>query len=424
MLAAVAREQGHHVSYIDCIAEKLNPVEGINEVLLQSPEIVIGLAGFQSFLHDLKELIEIKDKLKGVRVGLVGYYPTLYPEKTIDKGIDFVLLGEGEIGLKALLVGKLASPGIASFKGNGGIAPRLTSDEYNKLPIPAFDLIKPQLYREVGLGSSLVCVQFTRGCPYSCSYCVTTYGQKMVRRSVGNVLDELETIQKMGIAYVRIMDDTFNVNHKWVVDICKGMVDRKINLKWSALSRVDTLDREVLKYMRQAGCRRVLVGIESGSQRVLDYYKKGYKVEEIASCVQMIRKAGLVSMGFFMVGAPFEEWEDVKKSIDMAKECKLDYVIVSMLSLYPGIPLEKEINDLYELNPWDGINCYKDESHNERILYWTKKFYKAFYFSPVGIKTGLRNLIKEPMITCKALIGMLKFIFINSQNKTDHNAYL
>ena len=423
-LAAVARDQGHDVSYVDCIAEKLNPVEGVNKILDQSPDIVISLAGLECFNHDLKELVGIKERVTGVKVGMVGYYPTLFPEKTIENGIDFVLLEEGEAGLKALLDGKWELPGIVSSKGNSGIVPKITSDEYNKLPIPAFDLIQPGLYREVGLGSPLVCVQFTHGCPFQCNYCVRTYGEKVVRKKVSNVLEELQTIHKMGVPYFRILDDTFNLNRKWVIDICKGMVDLKLNFKWSALSRVDTLDEEVLGYMRKAGCKRIFVGIESGSQRILDFYRKGYKVEEIVEYVQMIRKAGMVSVGFFMVGAPSEKWKDVKKSIDMQKRCKLDYVSVSQLSIYPGISLADEMSDVFDVDTWDGTNCYKDESRNQEVLSWIKNFYKAFYFSPTGVKTGLRNLIKEPIVTCRELAGMLRFIFSGNCNKTDGNVHL
>ena len=135
-LAAVARDQGHDVSYVDCIAEKLNPVEGVNKILDQSPDIVISLAGLECFNHDLKELVGIKERVTGVKVGMVGYYPTLFPEKTIENGIDFVLLEEGEAGLKALLDGKWELPGIVSSKGNSGIVPKITSSEYNKLQIP------------------------------------------------------------------------------------------------------------------------------------------------------------------------------------------------------------------------------------------------------------------------------------------------
>ena len=202
------------------------------------------------------------------------------------------------------------------------------------------------------------------------------------------------------------------------------MVDLKLNFKWSALSRVDTLDEEVLGYMRKAGCKRIFVGIESGSQRILDFYRKGYKVEEIVEYVQMIRKAGMVSVGFFMVGAPSEKWKDVKKSIDIAKRCKLDYVIVSQLSIYPGISLADEMSDVFDVDTWDGTNCYKDESRNQEVLSWIKNFYKAFYFSPTGVKTGLRNLIKEPIVTCRELAGMLRFIFSGNCNKTDGNVHL
>ncbi len=410
-LAALARDRGHTAVYIDCVAENWTTAAGTAVVKAAGVDLLVGMCGLECFQDDIAELKALKRELPGLAVGLLGYYPTLHPRQCLEAGFDFILLGEGEPGLDALLQGLHTAPGLATADGYDAPALRLSQQQFDTLPSPAHDLIDPGLYSELGLGSSLTVAQFTRGCPYPCSYCIRSYGRKTVRRSPQKVLEELTFIRRQGIRHVRILDDTFLTDRKWAIEICRGILKEKLALTWGALSRVDNLDEELLEWMHRAGCRRLFIGIESGSQRILDYYKKGYKVPDMARRVRLVRPTGIEAVGFFIIGAPIEKWSDVRQSIALAKQCDLDFVIVTKLVVYPGTALENDIGELADINPWTSRHRFSDFRREQEILTWERRFYRAFYTSPAGLRTGLRTLRQDPGRALKSALDVLRFSF-------------
>jgi len=422
-LAAAARAIGHTVAYIDCIAEKLTTPQGIARVLSFGAEILVGICGLECFRDDVEEMKAVKTALPEVLVGLFGYYPTRYPQRCLDEGLNFVLMGEGEPGLQALAAGRLSAPGLSTPGQINPAAPRLTDRQFNDLPCPAHDLVDPTRYSELGLGASLTVAQFTRGCPYPCRYCIRTYGRRTVRRSPRNVLDEFTFIKQQGIAHVRILDDTFLTNRQWATDICTGLIRANLGLTWGALCRADNIATDLLRLMKKAGCKRLFIGIESGSQRILDYYNKGYRVEAIAPQVRKVRRAGIEAVGFFILGAPLETWVDVRQSIALAKRCNLDFVIATKLVIYPGTDLESEIGHLSRVNPWAAEHTFADSCREREIMAWERRFYRAFYTSPAGIRTGIRTLLKDPRRAFQSTLEVLRFA-IADKDGDHHPDYL
>jgi radical SAM superfamily enzyme YgiQ (UPF0313 family) len=277
--------------------------------------------------------------------------------------------------------------------------------------MPAHDLLNPYLYYELGLGRKLATVQLTRGCPYPCTYCVRSFGRQTVRRQPENVISELAALAGLGFSTVRLLDDTFNLDSAWTEEVCQRLIAARLPLRWSALSRVDTLKADELALMRRAGCRRLFIGIESGSQRMLDLYGKGYRVEEIAAQVRQVRRAGLEAVGFFLLGAPGECWADVAQSIALAGECDLDHVIATKLVLYPGTELAASHHNIAVVDPWSGVHRFMDEQREAEILLWERQFYRKFYFSRTGVRTGIRTLLRDPGRAMRALGGLTGFIW-------------
>ena len=422
-MAALSRQLGHQVAYIDCVAEELNTADAVAKLQAIDPDLMVCLTGVECFHEDIAELSALKKALPGVAVGLFGYYPTIYAARCIESGFDFVLMGEGEKGLTAYLTGVKDAPGLATPEAVSPDAPRLTESEYNALPHPAHDLLKIDLYRELGMGSPMTAVQFTRGCPFPCAYCIRSYGRKTTRRTVENVMRELKTISNLGIKYFRILDDTFNVNKEWTSQVCQSMIEQGLNLSWAALSRVDTLDEKILRLMRQAGCKRIFIGIESGSQRVIDYYKKGYDVRAIPEKVRQVRRAGLEAVGFFLMGTAFETWEDVKLSIDLSKKCDLDFIIATKLVIYPGTDLVGEMGSLAHVDPWTGKHSFVDSKRENDLLMWERRFYRSFYFSRHGFRTGIKTFLKNPPEAFRAAYGLVKYALL-PKNSRSHPDYL
>jgi len=148
--------------------------------------------------------------------------------------------------------------------------------------------------------------------------------------------------------------------------------------------------------MRQAGCRRIFIGIESGSQKVLDWMKKGYRTGEMAAKIRLVHKAGIESLGFFIVGSPPETQQDFEQSIALAKASKLDYVVVSRLLAYPGTEMFRKMRGQIDFSLFPYKNRFKDASMEEKWLALERKFYRSFYLRPAYIAGRLSALVHNP----------------------------
>jgi len=421
-LAAVARSAGHEVAYLDAVAENLPRREALSRAAAYAPDLTVSLLGLECLHEDLAEVRALKQRLPAARVGVAGYYPSREPEKCLAAGLDFVLRNEPERGLLTLLAGT-AGEGLALQGEIGAEGGRLGDGEFAALPIPAHDLLKPELYYELGLGKRLATVQLTRGCPYPCTYCLRSFGRQTVRRRPEQVVAEFVALARLGFRTVRLLDDTFNLESSWTEEVCRGLIAARLPLRWSALSRVDTLRQGELALMRQAGCRRLFIGIESGSQAILDLYGKGYRADAIAAQVRQVRRAGLEAVGFFLLGAPGETRTDVLRSIDLAKQCDLDHVIATKLVLYPGTELASRHEELAMVDPWKGVHRFRDEEREAEIIRWEREFYREFYFSRRGVRTGFRTLLRDPGLALRALGGLAGFIWGRKSDRV-HPDYL
>jgi len=249
----------------------------------------------------------------------------------------------------------------------------------DKIPYPDRSLSKVNLYHEFLLKRPFATVQTMRGCPFDCAFCVRTYGRDVALRSVENVLAEIEElIQRYKIKAIRFMDDTFTLNRNRVIELCEQLLKKGLRFQWSCLSRVDTVDEEMLKIMKRAGCARIYLGIESSSQRVLDCYKKGYNAVRIRPAVKMIKDNDIQVVGFFIVGG-IQHWEELRSDISLAKEAKLDYIVVEKLSQYPGTSLES----ISRVPPFgDTLSFSSKDVPLDEAVKWEKEFYREFYFRP------------------------------------------
>ena len=176
-------------------------------------------------------------------------------------------------------------------------------------------------------------------------------------------------------------------------------------MRWTCLTRIDAVDPPLLSLMKRAGCQRLYVSIESGSQRVLDYYRKGLTLEKIREQVPIIQRSGIEASMFFIVGAANETEEDVSASIALAKELDLDYVIVTKLQYWPGTELfEREGGkvgfDIFS----EGALLYSPPGYDQ-VLERQRRFYREFYFRPRYFAKRLSTLLRSPRDT---LVGFLK----------------
>jgi len=297
--------------------------------------------------------------------------------------VDIIALGEGEIIMYELVLALMKKKPLKLVKGityrkNGKIIlnkPRPLIENLDVLPFPCYDDIDLNQYREslMGTNERMLNVMTSRGCPFKCQYCSTrVFWKKWRGRSAKNVVDEIQWIVKTyGISHFYLNDDTFSLDNNRVIDICKEIINRKLDIKWFCETRVDLVSQEMFNWMKKAGCYYVSFGVESGSPKILKNINKKFTPEQALDAIDMARKAGLMVKTFFMIGNVGETWKTIEETKRFISKAKPDFITLSKYTfIFPA-------TDLYELAKERGIidddYWLTDKSHPPLILEHTKK---------------------------------------------------
>ena len=374
-LAGYLQSNGIEVQIID--AKSLNlSYSDICEIVLKEKPDIVGVTVFTSNLgSSLVTCQEIKKVYPPAKIVVGGAHIHPQHREVIEKPyIDFCVRGEGEETIlelaEALSDGKdLEQVKGLTFKKDHNII--VTPDrpfikDLDSLPFPARNLLQNQIY-EATIGGSwgtFTAVSATRGCPFNCHYCSDPqFWHHPRRRSVQNVLQELEEIRDVyEIKNVRFTDELITLNKKWLVEFCRGMVERGLNeeIAWNCDSRVDSISRTLLEEMKKANCRVIFYGIEFGNQRILDFCNKGTKVTQIHEAIELTKEVGIVPTGNFMIGYPTETVETIEDTISLIRSLKLDFGSVSVVTPFPGTQLYDYCreNNLLRTNNWEEYSYF------------------------------------------------------------------
>ena len=254
--------------------------------------------------------------------------------------LDVAMRGEYEETVAELAQGKpWAEIAGITFREDGQAvrtAERPYIDSLDRIPFPARHLIENSLYYRPDTGAIQTTLVTERGCPYPCIFCLAgEVGGKRARvRSPENVLTEIrECAEKHGITDFLFRSDLFTADRKWVRELCQAIIDAGLKIDWSCNSRVDTLDEETLRVMRDSGCWLVSFGVESGNEMMLEKMKKKADVAATHTALELCRKIGVRSSVYFLIGLPWEDEETFKDSVDLA--CELDPDFVEFFYAYP-----------------------------------------------------------------------------------------
>jgi len=414
----------------------------IQEAVNKSRPDVVGITALTFNLPAVFQIAaDVKEIDKNITTVLGGPHTSIYPEETLAfHQVDYVVLGEGEIVFDELIKAFEGSSSLEKIKGVGfrhgaGLFvdrdPHFI-DDLDALPFPAIDLIEHKKYFSVlSPGRHTMVMMSSRGCPFNCIYCDRPHlGRKFRSRSPSNVVNEMELYSsRYGINDVKFFDDTFTVDRKRVIDICCEISRRGLKMTWSARARVNTVDFELLKIMKESGLTSISFGIEAGNQRILNNLQKGITIEQVVEAVGSCRKLGIEVLGDFIIGSPGEKKEEIRETIRFAKQLKLDYAQFTAMTPYPGtqlyrMGLEKNIikkdywKEFAQHPSKDFVTPVWEEFYSKRELVgFLRRAYRAFYFRPAYV---LRRVTKirswsELARKLKAFLSLLRMNLLSKR---------
>jgi anaerobic magnesium-protoporphyrin IX monomethyl ester cyclase len=431
-LAAVARREGHYVSILDAFAEGLDWKSFASRVGNQKYDI-IGITGMTPVFDTVKRSIKIcRPHARYLVLG--GPHATAFRDTVMRDNLelDFAIYGEGERTFLELLAQLEDGDAVQDTHGivtrDGVGPPRALWQDLDTLPFPARDLLPNDQYRYPLFGTRSTTLITSRGCPFPCIFCDKgIFGNRWRARSADNILGEVdEAVFKYGAKAIVFYDDLFLLERRRVEAVCEGLLRRKYRIRWKAEARVDCVDKEILTLMRRAGCDVVAYGVETGNQVGLDYLEKKTNPDRIRLAFEMTRKAGIKTMGYFILGIPVETYNDALNTIQFAIELKTDYAQFSVLSPLPGTRLYDEavrdgwyteiaahnISDKDLLRPvvrspnWD----------EQKLISIIREAHHKFYMRPSYILKSLSNVRSLRDLGDQMKIGMkmLKYLWRRS----------
>jgi radical SAM superfamily enzyme YgiQ (UPF0313 family) len=345
-IASSCERNNISVAMIDANAENLDNDEIVARLRGVKFEFV-GVSVTTITLNPALRLAEeIKRNFPACTMVFGGVHATVDPDSIIKHAaIDYVLQGEAEQSFPALL--RSADPSLVAgltYKASAGVvhnppAPRIA--DLDSLPPPAWHLLPVNLYRpSLGNYKRLPGVGMiaSRGCPGKCTFCyVGTNGETVRRRSARNVVDEIKYLRdNNGIREISFYDDNFTTSKTFVSEFCSLLAQENVKITWTCASRVDTVNEEILKTMKQGGCHQISYGVESADEQILKNINKRIQLPRVSETIRLTRKAGIEAKIYLMFGAPGETVDTIKTTLRFAVKTKADGFIVSIATPFPG----------------------------------------------------------------------------------------
>lgn len=442
-LGTVLKNEGHEVKIIDCVPQNIGYEELEAEIKKNQP-FAIGITTFTTSMVDVLLTAELAKKINPKIYTIIGgHHPTLYPQESVRyQNIDFILQGEAEETLPQLinLLEKKANPeqileihGVGFlFEGKEKInrKPAYIKD-IETLPIPDRSLLPSDIYISiVGRQEKVATIMSSRGCPFKCTYCFTP-NKSYRSRSTESIMQEVKYLIELGYKEIFFFDDLFAMKAQKVIDFAKALQAENIKIDWSFRARINTITPELVQEVKKANIHRIQFGIESGVDKTLKRVKKGITTERIKKAITLCRKAGITTIGNFMIGLPGETEADIEQTLKFSRKIGLNYAQYSVLVPYPfteiyteGLQTKQLTHDFWQKFADDPIGYapkfkveYWTENVSEEFLFETiKKSFKRFYFRPITVWNKLKE-IRSWQEFKNATIGALSVLKFNPTKK-------
>ncbi|MCD6507156.1 radical SAM protein [Candidatus Poribacteria bacterium] len=391
-LGAVLERAGHEVLILDGGAPyaEFTTESMADEIAAWKPDLV-GLTLTVSFAtHTYRLISQIRRRIE-VPIIVGGAHATILPEEPLRFGADMVLRGEGEEGILEVigyLEGKKGAEEILglSYIGPDGKPvhnpPRPLIKDLDAIPFPAKHLfIKEHYYREPDDSARFGNIITSRGCPFACTYCCNLmYGRRWRARSPRNVVDEIKTLmEEYGTGKFNWVDDAATINQRRMMEICQLIIDEKLDISWTCITRLNAISEDLLRMMKRAGCVGITYGIESGNPETLKRIRKGITVEQAERAVKLTHQIGIECSVNFMYGFPWEMPKDIRMTTEFIKKISPYVTYIQpggILTPLPATQIYEEFKDRYGFEGWwlkerdeKSIRTETDEPLFQRIFF-------------------------------------------------------
>ena len=390
------------------------------------PDYLVANIATPTFKSDMDSLKRVKERFPAIKIIVKGAPFLTYNTNVIYEHpyISYVIMGEPELTLKEILDGVPDSEilGICYQENFQGVKNELRpfNEDLDSLPFPARHLVDNNIYRRPDNGKVQAVIKVSRGCPFHCFFCLASpvSGIKVRKRSAENIISEIkECVDKYDIKNFLFWSDIFNIDREWTLDLCRKIIESGLKITWSANTRADTMDDEMAELMYKSGCRLVSIGVESGSQEVLNNIGKKITLDNIRNTVKVLKKNKIKIYNYFVLGLPWETEKTAEETIKFAIELDSNFVSFYTASPLPGTKFFAYalVNKLAE----DGLNfdgayyipaVRSHELSKERIFEIHKSAVRRFYLRPKFILKTLFSLqsFAEFKNYFKAGISLLK----------------
>lgn len=355
--------------YLDGIKDLDHPIwKEVETVMRDFQPDIIGITFLSTKMGAVQNLIRIaKQIFPDIPVVLGGAHPSVLYESSLKKtGADYVVIGEGEETFSELVRflesgGKNPEniQGLVFQSENGDIVRtpgRPLIKNLDDMPFPDREsLFRKETYRP----DDFSMIMTSRGCPFNCAFCSSIWERRVRYRSVPNIMDEIQyLVGRFKTRNIYFKDDTFTLSRKRVLDFCDQLEAANLDINWECLTRIELVDEEIVKRMRQTGMNSLKIGIETGSQRLLYATNKNITLNHIRRGAEILNRLNQKWSAFFMLGYPDETEEEIKMSLNLIEEIQPTYVSMSILAPYPGCQYYYELEKMGVLGEDTNWNLY------------------------------------------------------------------
>jgi anaerobic magnesium-protoporphyrin IX monomethyl ester cyclase len=407
LIAAILEKQGYPVSIVDANTPGYS-MENISTAVADAD--VVGITAMTPTIGEaLKIAKQVKQVRPDVKLVIGGPHVTLMPGETLSSSpyVDVVTRGEADetvVDLMRAFGAKTPLENIAgiSFIKQGKIIhnpDRGMVMDMDALPYPAYHLLPLTTYRPHpphGMYHPFAAMVTSRGCPYRCAYCSKpVFGSKFRAQSAERVVAEMEYLnKKFGVREIAFYDDSFTIDKTRVHNIAEKILEKGLKIAWTCETRVNLVDKELLRHMKQAGCYAIAYGIETAAPEIMKVIQKDITLEQVEKAVKAHHDVGLQVVGYFMLGSPGETPETIMQTVNFAKKLKVDFAQFSITTPFPAT----ELYDIYmkgrkEPPKWEDFVYASagspttpvfesDKLTREDLKMWAKKAYRLFYLRP------------------------------------------